>query len=112
MYYGDNYDRAKRKVAEMKGFYVHLVVYIFTNIFLFIINWITSPVYWWVIWPILGWGIGLAANWFSVFGEEKFLGKDWEKRKIQELMDRDDTFDNNFKNENNFQTDEEKTDEK
>ena len=38
----------------------------------------------------LFWGIGLFFHWFGVFGT-KFLGfgKDWEERKIKELMEKE-----------------------
>jgi len=35
---------------------------------------------------LLGWGIGLAAHGFSVYGLGGFLGAEWEERKIQEII--------------------------
>jgi hypothetical protein len=42
----------------------------------------------WFYWPLLGWGIGLAAHGLSVFGLEGFWGPDWEERKIKEMIDK------------------------
>lgn len=36
-----------------------IVRYVVVNAFLVFVNWMTSPHYWWVIWVIAGWGIGL-----------------------------------------------------
>ena len=38
-----------------------------------------------VLWPALGWGVGIAFHAISVFG----IGKSWEERKIRELMEKD-----------------------
>jgi hypothetical protein len=43
------------------AFFRHLRTYCIVNGFLFLLNVITNPGgYLWVVWPILGWGIGLA----------------------------------------------------
>ena len=36
-----------------------VMVYVVVIGFLFLINAFTSPDYWWVIWPALGWGLGI-----------------------------------------------------
>lgn len=82
--------RAEKQVKKMKDFYSHLASYIIINGFLFGLNLLTSPDDLWFYWPMLGWGIGLAFNWYAVFGADLFLGKDWEERKTQELLDKDD----------------------
>ena len=33
--------------------------YVIVNAFLVFVNWMTSPHYWWVLWVIAGWGVGL-----------------------------------------------------
>ena len=88
------YRSAKKKVKDIKGFYTHLLVYLFVNIAILIVStrqeglWEglddTSNYY-----TAFFWGIGVVAHWASVFGPNIFLGKDWEERKIRELMDRD-----------------------
>jgi hypothetical protein len=81
------YERAKKRVEEIKAFYMHLVSYIVVNAVLVILNLLTSPEYLWFIWPLGGWGIGLLLHGLSVFGN--IWGNDWEERKIRELMDKD-----------------------
>ncbi len=80
------YEKAKRRVEEIKGFYVHLVVFVLSMFFMIIINVMTSPEYYWFKWPLLGWGIGVIAHGVSVFGFGRFLGQDWEERKTREIM--------------------------
>ena len=56
-------DQAKAKVE----FRIHLYTYIAVIVFLAIINLITSPEYFWFIWPMLGWGIGIVVRAFVVY---------------------------------------------
>ncbi len=83
------YDEAKKRVREMRDFYWHLASYVIINAFLVALNWWTSPGHWWVFWPIVGWGFGLAFHAASVFIEGGPWGQAWERRKIQELMGED-----------------------
>ena len=84
----DRYQAARRRVARMKEFYGHLLVYAIVNAGLFGIDTLT-PGEAWFHWPLLGWGVGLAAHWATVFGPQRRFGADWEQRKIQQLMQRD-----------------------
>lgn len=83
------YKEAKERVEEIKSFYVHLIIYLLVNLVLFIINILTSPGSLWFYWPLFGWGIGLFFHGFSVFGTRRIFGKDWEERKIKEIMEED-----------------------
>lgn len=33
--------------------------YVLVNAFLALVNWMTSPHYWWVLWVVAGWGLNL-----------------------------------------------------
>jgi hypothetical protein len=83
------YKEAKARVESIREFYGHLAVYIVVNLGIFLINLVTSPGAWWFYWPLFGWGIGVLIHAFSVFGEQRFLGKSWEERKIREYMEHD-----------------------
>ncbi len=63
----ERYYQAKKRVEEIKGFYGNLASYIVVNIFLIILNLVTSPKYLWFFWPLLGWGIGVVFKRISVF---------------------------------------------
>lgn len=88
----DKYLRAKKKVKKMHGFYVHLMVYIVINLMLAIPAGIHGGLKGFLE-PLsttgLFWGIGLFFHWYSVFGMDLFLGKNWEDKKIKELMDKE-----------------------
>jgi len=83
----DRYQKAKRRVKEIRGFYIHLVVYVLVNAFLFLLDITTSPGVFWFYWPLLGWGIGLVLHAAYVFAFGHWLGPEWEEKKIKETMD-------------------------
>lgn len=109
----DRYKRAKKRVEDEKGFYNHFTVYIVINIVIICVNRFVyinnnSPFtdegfIDWLNWNLLAtpvlWGIGLLIHGVHVFKKNNFLGKiykrfvfgsEWEKRKIKELMDKED----------------------
>lgn len=83
------YERARKRVEEIRSFYSHLFVYLAVNAGLFLLNIITSPKHLWFYWPLIGWGIGLAIHGLSVFGTDRLLGKDWEEKKIREIIEKE-----------------------
>ncbi len=83
------YEKAKKRVEEIRSFYSHLFVYVVVNAGLFLLNIITSPRSLWFYWVLIGWGIGLAIHALNLFGTEKILGRDWEEKKIKEFMEKD-----------------------
>jgi len=85
----ERYQQAKKRVDKIKGFYGNLFFYIVVNLFLLFINLKYSPEELWFYWPMLGWGIGVLFHGMRAFNYTPFLGKDWEQRKIKELMDQD-----------------------
>jgi hypothetical protein len=42
-----------------RRFRSHLVPFITINLFLFVVNWLTSPGAWWFLFPLVAWGLGL-----------------------------------------------------
>lgn len=88
------YEIAAKKVKKLKEFYTHLAVYIIINLIIIIGNyqfWNKSGSFfsWNNLSTAFFWGIGLAAHGLNVFGANIFLGKDWEEKKIKELMNKD-----------------------
>ena len=85
MHTSEELSRAKKRVKAKKDFYQHLMSYAIVNSFLFALNLITSPGYLWFVFPLMGWGVGLAFHYVGVFGIPGFdiLSKEWEDREIE-----------------------------
>jgi hypothetical protein len=83
----ERYRRARRKVRAMRGFYIHAIVFVLVNIGLVLVNVLTTPAFLWSPLALFGWATGLAAHGLAVFGG--FLGRDWEERQIQRLLERE-----------------------
>ena len=81
--YGD-LERAKAEWVKRRRvkFFAHLRSYLIVNAVLFVINLITGPGYLWVMWPMLGWGIGLAFDASDTF----FTNSDKIERGAQRLI--------------------------
>jgi sensor histidine kinase YesM len=82
----NKYYEAKKQVEKIKSFYGNLVAYLIFNIFIVIVNYKTGWEHKWFIYPMIGWGIGVLFHYFDAFGYYPFLSKDWEEKKIAELM--------------------------
>ena len=81
------YFKAKKRVNDIKGFYVHLIIYLITIPIIITVNLMFVPSFHWFWFSVLGWGMGLFFHWLGVFGFQKLgLGKDWEEKKIKEFM--------------------------
>jgi hypothetical protein len=61
------YEEAKKRVKAKKDLYSHIAVYVLVNTFLIIIWAVTSGGFPWFVFPLGGWGIGLAFHILDVF---------------------------------------------
>lgn len=90
-----NYNEAKRyyeaqkKVVEIKKFYQHLTVYLLCNPIVVVVNLMTSPGYLWCIYSVVGWAIPITLHGMKAFGFSPIFNKDWEERKIQALLEKE-----------------------
>jgi hypothetical protein len=82
------YLRAKKRMENLKAFYIHLTVYILVNLMLFFINVSSDSSKLWFLYPLGGWGIGIVIHGLTTFPFGIF-GKEWEERKIKEYMEKD-----------------------
>ncbi|CAM3477117.1 2TM domain-containing protein [Zobellia roscoffensis] len=80
------YKKAKERVEAIKGFYGNLLAYCIVIPCLAFLNYKTTS-FPWVIFPILGWGFGIAMHAMEAFGTNPLWGKRWEEKKMQEYMD-------------------------
>ena len=83
----ERYQRAKKQVEQIKGFYGHLTSYVLVMAVLIFINLKYTPQYLWFFWSMMGWGIGLLFHAMKVFNWFPFFNQEWEERKIKEYMD-------------------------
>lgn len=81
------YRKAKKKAREIRSFYISLMCYCIVVPFLIFINLTYTPEFYWFIFSMAGWGIGLIFHAMSAFNWNPILGKDWEERKLKQFMD-------------------------
>jgi hypothetical protein len=81
----EKYNFAKKRVKEIRDYYVTLAIYIIVNLTLFLIWYFRGKGYPWFFWPLGGWGIAIILHTLRLF----VFGKgDWEQRKIKEITDK------------------------
>ncbi|MDW5288209.1 2TM domain-containing protein [Formosa sp. PL04] len=90
----ERYDRAKKQVKRIRGFYSHALVYVVINLMIVVINVQNlepgESYFQWHNFATLGfWGIGLLAHGLSVFLPSIVVGKNWEDDKIKEIMEKE-----------------------
>ena len=90
-------ERAERRVDIKIKFYRNLKAYVIVNAVLAIINWLCTPEFWWVMFPVFFWGIGVLVDFLKAYilvdnwDSEDFLVDNWDsedfrERKIEEEM--------------------------
>ena len=90
------YLNAKKRVKQVKGFYIHALVFVLVNAFIIMMKVINGQhvagepqIKISQFLTIIIWGVGLVAHGLTVFLPNFILGKNWEEKKIRELMDKD-----------------------
>ncbi|HSL68042.1 MAG TPA: 2TM domain-containing protein [Actinomycetota bacterium] len=59
------------RLNKRREFQAHLLAYVLVNAFLVVIWAVTGSGFFWPIFPVLGWGIGIAFHAWDVFGEQR-----------------------------------------
>ena len=83
---------ALRHVRKLKRFYIHCIQYVVVMSILVIANLIAhpqGPQDWWVVWPALGWGVGLSIHAMRVFEHLGPFGAKWEKAQVEKRLGRE-----------------------
>ncbi|OAI17823.1 MULTISPECIES: 2TM domain-containing protein [Methylomonas] len=75
-------------VRKLRRFYTHLIQYIVIIGALAILNLLQTPRHLWVIWPALGWSVGLLIHASSVFDILPFFGAEWERKQVEKRLGR------------------------
>lgn len=70
---------AIQNLKKRRDFHAHLLVYVMFNAFLVVIWWMLTPdVFFWPVFPIVIWGIGVVMN-----GYEVYFAGDFDETDIQ-----------------------------
>ena len=69
-------DRADRRLRR------HVLAYAAVNGALFLIDLLT-PGSWWFLWPMLGWGVAVAAHWLYV--KSVHIDDDWAQQRTEDI---------------------------
>jgi hypothetical protein len=78
-------EQAIARLKKKRDFKAHLFIFVAVNSLLVVIWAVTSSDgFFWPIFPILGWGIGLAANAWDVYGR-KPIGEEEIRREMDRL---------------------------
>jgi fatty acid desaturase len=82
----EQYQKAKKQVEELKGFYSHLTFFVLAMGLLIFINLVYSPHYFWFLWTFCSWGIVVIFHGVFIFNWIPFLGRDWEDQKLAKYL--------------------------
>ena len=77
---------AVKRLKDKRDFRNHVAAYVLVNTLLVVIWALSSGGYFWPIWSIVGWGIGLAFNAWAVYFQKPITEDD-----IRKEMERDRT---------------------
>lgn len=101
-------EQAKKRVAEIKGFFRHLKVFIIINGLLYVLHkgwllpllpdWFPEEGYYfdWVNVNIAIWGVILAVHALTLYRHKITFLKKWEERQIKKYMEEDSSKPNKF----------------
>ena len=75
-------EAAIKRLEAKRDFNIHVAIYAIVNVILVVIWAVSGRGYFWPIWPILGWGVGLAVHgWIAYF--QKPIGEDDIRREME-----------------------------
>ena len=84
----NDYEIAAERVDRKIKIYRNFACYITINAFLVLLNALYTPEFWWVIFPVFFWGIGLVKDFLKAFVFENSYTEKYRERKIAEEMEK------------------------
>jgi hypothetical protein len=78
-------ERAIKHLKKRQDFRAHLLIYTLVNSFLVVIWAVTGAGFFWPVFPMVGWGIGVVMNAWDVYFAGDF-SEDQIEREIQHLQ--------------------------
>lgn len=88
-----NENQVRDHVHKLRRFYTDVLIYVVVNIGLILIWVVSGGGYFWPIWVIIGWGIGLGIHAFSLGlipqmnAMVPFMTAEWEDQEVRRLME-------------------------
>ncbi|MCB1194989.1 2TM domain-containing protein [bacterium] len=76
----------REKYHRRTAFYVHLIIYVLSNLVLLFINLHFTPAHCWALYPICGWGVGLFYHFFFVYVFKGWTIKHWKQSRTIKFM--------------------------
>lgn len=76
---GDARTQARQRLQKRRDFTGHVVAYVLINAMLVGIWAVTGFGYFWPVWVLLGWGVGVALNAWDVFFRRPITDADVER---------------------------------
>ena len=71
--------QAVRRLSAKRGFRTHLTVWAVASLGFIFIWAVTNSDYFWPMWPIAGWGIGVFFHGWGVYGQKPFSEEEIEQ---------------------------------
>lgn len=78
-------DRVERKIKFKRNLFSYIVV----NVILAAVNFMFTPDYWWFLWVLFFWGIGVLVDFLKAYLlVDIYDSEEYRERKIQEEMEK------------------------
>lgn len=84
------FEHAQKRIRQKRHLYTHFVVFLIGSCFLLFINKVLKfgENHNWAVWVTLFWAFLLAFHFFNVFVTHKFMGKQWERKQREKLIEK------------------------
>lgn len=79
---------AFKRVQRLRGYYLHLLMYVVINGGCMTINLLTTPDKLWFFGTCLFWGLGLLVHTLTVFVFDKYFTGEWELTQVEKRLGR------------------------
>ena len=87
-HYQESLRIARKRVKDIRSFYISASMYAVIIPILWVIN-LSTGTRLWAQWATIGWGLGLVVQGLTVFAGRSFFGTEWEQKKVDEIMARE-----------------------